>query len=506
MKRNGRIFCVIIFMLVGSFVHAAGARQESNSRSTNLEFTCDSKLEMDTWQLWDARGFWLAKNQLLEKRLLASGDSYALYDFEASFHNLLNMAQRCRRLERQQQIEKLIETAYTALGALKEQPGRAWICRGGSICNNKNGLLGAEVVLNSAQFLALATDAARGIEQNDSAGFSKNFREQTISIALEHLTRWSNPSGLGELRKRIQATPADVKDGSSALFLMDSDIWQIAAYANLAGILASRSQELKDAGLGEEQIVLLKRHLSLLLRLVKTRITLQAGFAGEKSVTIADLDEGFRRLHADNRFAAYSGEEKPIDCARDGKVNGDDGEMLLQNKLKKIQPVSNLGVDISHARRLVHFFNAIERNRDALIKIFQVSSPDLPSSEVAAAFAHQLRWKVWNQDESKPLFTNYFNGANGWFRVGYNNGVGRCSEGYPPFALTNSFPTGGYIVWSTVEPILGKLGQQIYILTQSDNKANQVFVEKYYSGLRMSISGDAGVVEKLMFWPSLISH
>jgi hypothetical protein len=308
------------------------------------------------------------------------------------------------------------------------------------------------------------------------------------------------------LRKRIDATPADIKDGSSALFLMDSDLWQVAAYSNLAGIVKNRPQWLKESGVDEDEFALMREHLTLLLRLIKTRTTLQNTLIDGKKSMVADLDEGFRRLHADNRFAGYSGNEKPINCTRGGESQIAGGKNNLQKSIQKTDPVGNLGLDISHARRLVHFFAAIERNRDALSKVFQIPLPEIPPQEVVTAFARQLRLKVWNQDQEKPLFTNYFNGANGWYRVGYDNGGSQCAEGYPPFGLTNSFPTGGYITWSAAEPMLGRLGRQIYALTQSDDKSNQAFVEKYYANLRASASGDAQVIEKLMFWPSLIAR
>ena len=50
-----------------------------------------------------------------------------------------------------------------------------------------------------------------------------------------------------------------------------------------------------------------------------------------------------------------------------------------------------------------------------------------------------------NGDATQPLFSNYWSGVNGWYRVAYDNGADQCREGYPPYGLTDSFPTGGYL-------------------------------------------------------------
>ncbi|MGJ7607612.1 hypothetical protein ACSFA7_24975 [Variovorax sp. LT1R20] len=504
-KGISKLISISILALGLMFANLVEAQDRSNPKSTDLEFACGQKLEADVWRLWDTNGLGLATDQWMRKRLVESGDSYALYDFEISFHNLLAMAQRCERVDRQAQLAKVVEIAYGALSASPNgQTGRAWVCRGGSTCNTKNRLLGSEVVLYSAQFLAFATDLANGLNRIGSPELAKEFSQKTGRVAQEHLTRWGNPSALGDLRKKINARPQDIKNGSSALFLADAELWQISIYSNLAGILAA--QLSRNGGAGEEALAPMREHLALLLRLLKNRTTSQSKDIEGKNISVAGLDEGFRRLYAENRFAAYSGGQKPIDCSRKESRIGNFSEKSANIEIQKVEPVVNLGLDISHARRLVHLFNAIERNRDALSKVFQIPPSDLPSQALIAAFARQFRVAVWNQDQVKPLFSNYFNGANGWYRVGYDNGANGCAEGSPPFGLSNSFPTGGYVAWSSMEPVLGKIGRQIYKLTYSEDKSDQAFVEKYYSNLQSSKSGDAQVIDKLMFWPSLIAR
>lgn len=107
-------------------------------------------------------------------------------------------------------------------------------------------------------------------------------------------------------------------------------------------------------------------------------------------------------------------------------------------------------------------FDAIERNRQAMREVFGIEETVLPETATRPAFAQQLVVKVWNGDMERPLFTNYWSGAKGWYRVAYDNGTSQCREGTPPFGLTNSFPTGGYASWAPHAPEIRILGRRLY--------------------------------------------
>jgi hypothetical protein len=119
-------------------------------------------------------------------------------------------------------------------------------------------------------------------------------------------------------------------------------------------------------------------------------------------------------------------------------------------------------------------------------------------------FARQLLNRVWSQDVDYPLFANYYSGANGWYRVGFDNGTSRCMEGYPPYGLTDSFVTGGYASWSGWQPMVGQLAWRIYTLTGSIDPDDQAFVERHYRGLSAKASTNVRLLQQLMFWPSLV--
>lgn len=473
-------------------------------------FQCGGALEDSIWKQWDESGKEYLNNQLISKRLVAQGDTYALYDFEIKFHNLLSMAQRCQRIDRQLEFADAVKLTYVELEqAPAKGSGKAWVCRGGAVCNAKNRLLNNEVMLNSAQFLAFATSVASGLARNKPSAKSSDFADETVQIASQHLQRWNDARARMALRKRIAASPSDVKDDSSALFFLDKDIWQISIYADMAGILSSRPALGNAVGVDGETGKDAREHLGLLLKLFKSRTTLVTVTDSDgKSLVLADLDRGFWRLYADNRYAGYSGAEKPVSCAAatDDSKRTEKVQIQVRVPASSLKPVDSVGWDISHARRLVHFFEAIERNRSALQKVFGLSDKDLPSQQTMASFAHQLRLNVWNQDMDYPLFSNYYSGANGWYRVAYDNGTDRCMEGYPPYGLSDSFPSGGYATWSIWDKRIGELGQRLYALMNSDAKVDQEFINKYYPQHSRAAMTNSRLTYEMMFWPSLVNR
>ena len=94
--------------------------------------------------------------------------------------------------------------------------------------------------------------------------------------------------------------------------------------------------------------------------------------------------------------------------------------------------------------------------------------------------------------------------VNGWYRVAYDNGTGACYAGYPPFGLSNSFPTGGYAIWGAYYPVIDDLARAIYALADSTDPSAVAFIRKHYGGLSPAASTNNRMVEQLMFWPTLV--
>lgn len=485
-----------------------GAANAQGGRSVSLSaYQCGGRIEDSVWNHWEKTGRAHLADKLLGARLAAQGDTYALYDLEIIFHNLLAMAQRCRRVDRQLEFAELVKVAFAQLGpASAPSEGVAWICRGGAICNRKNRLLDTEVVLNSVQFLAFVSSIAVELQSAPSAVRAAAFKAQTAEVVHWHLKRWNDFSARMALRKRIGASPADIKNAASTLFLTDTDLWMLAVYADFAGLVEQQPVLRRNLGLDVERLSVMGEHVALLLRLFHARTTKMV--ATDKSgarLTLADIDVGFWGRYFDNRYAGYTISAPPIRCVTDP----DDSTRRKMEVLvdpATIPLVNGLGWDFSHARRFVHFFDAMERNRLAMARVYGLTLSDIPSAELAAAFARQLQLKVWNQSMEHPLFANYLSGVNGWYRVAYDNGTGQCREGFPPFGLSDSFPTGGYATWARFEPVIGVVAQRIYAISTSAYADDKLFIDGFYRTLGSQVAPVVRELNELMFWPSLIGN
>jgi hypothetical protein len=84
--------------------------------------------------------------------------------------------------------------------------------------------------------------------------------------------------------------------------------------------------------------------------------------------------------------------------------------------------------DISHFYRVPVFLRSLYDNRKA-------TGLGFPSANDIQLVVNQLMYKNFQGNFDLPLFNNFFDGSNGWYRVGYNG----PSFGYPPAQYCNSF-------------------------------------------------------------------
>ncbi len=464
-------------------------------------------LEKEVWRIWEEEGRdWVYLN-LLKKRLFEEGDTYALYDFQTYTHNLVSMARRCQRVSRLGELARTVETAYEKLEDVPGAEGKAWICRGGAICNTRNGLVNSEVMLVSAQFLGLAISVANSLAMSGAslADRDKYYISETARISIDFLLRWGGSDAQRDLLFRISGLLDDVREGSTSLLFTDKQMWLIHIYSELSGIISSGNLSWEELITTDSQSKFeqLKEHLTLLLNFFNRRITFIDIVGPRGNMVVADLDRGYWREYSDNRYAAYIGSVKPVVCREGG--NGETPvvyETIVPPSLKTKDQES--GWDFSHARRLVHAIGAMERNREAITSVWGLNNNVLPPRFLGSALANNLVENVWNQDMKWPLFSNFWNGSNGWYRVAYDNGTGSCREGYPPFGLAFSFPTGGYAEWSSYNEIIGNIANRLYEISMSENDDDVMFMAQYYPGLGARSGGSSAMLNKLMFWPALI--
>ncbi len=475
--------------------------------SDRARFACGGSVEAEVWASWDGRMREFLEKDQLQNRLVKQGDTYALYDFQTYVHNAVAMARRCKRAERLTEIATIIHSTYSALepGNLFTT-GRRWVCRGGKTCNAKSRLFNTEVMLTSVQFLALATSVANSLVSSDTetAVNNRRFVAETASVASEHLLRWASDGAIARLRRLTGARPEDVADGSTKLLFTDRDLWMIAIHAELAGIL----QKAGNAGVPVERLtgkdeLRMRTHMKALLKLFDSRISLSRVPNGKASMTMADLDRGYWRFYEDNRYAAYEGITGPVSCIPSQEKNGQ-STTEVRRPPETVEVRKDTGWDISHARRLVHVLDAMERNRDAIRQSFPDYAAHLPSPDLASAFANTLVKTVWNGDTDKPLFKNYWSGANGWYRVAYKGTDGRCREGYAPYGMSDAFVTGGYVTWARHDPIIDRLGRRVYELTGASDANGAAFLNKHYPGLGSTAGAMKKLLTRFMFLPTLV--
>jgi len=84
--------------------------------------------------------------------------------------------------------------------------------------------------------------------------------------------------------------------------------------------------------------------------------------------------------------------------------------------------------------------------------------------------------------------------------------TGDCREGIPPYGLTHSFPTGGYITWARYNPTIGSLGRRLYELANSTDEVDVKFLSGYYAGLKKDEKSQSAILTKFLFLPTLVTN
>lgn len=486
--------CGWLALLWLAIAAASPARAQATS---DAAFRCGGEVETQVWELWDSSARSLLVKAFVQDGLQAQGDSYALYDLQGSTHNLVAMAVRCGRTERLLDLASIVATTYDSLSEVPRAGGLGWVCRGGRVCKAGHSLHDTEVALTSSQFLGMAMRVASALtaDANNSEP-EREFVRHSASVAVAHLNRWARDEKMLRIPERLAATPAQARDGQSKWFFTDVDLWVLAIYAELAGIheaVPSVRPEI-DKALSPAA----RDSLQGLLQLLRARLTLtsiEASRLGGGKVSVADLDRGFWRHYVDNRYAGYKGKEPPVSCSKP--------ESRVNVKPDAVPLVDSGGWDFSHARRLVHVIDALDRQRGAMIRLYKLPADRIPSG-LGDAFAAALVERVWNGDRARPLFSNYWDGTNGWYRASYGGGSQPCYEGYAPSGLSDAFALGGFGSWARLRPEIGAIGRRLHALAASKDEADAAFIKTYYPGLGTAGSSSARTLARLQFWPSLV--
>lgn len=472
----------------------------TSSHSQDIaEFSKGGKIHRQVLALWDNhyRDYWTSE---IKRRLIDDGDVYVLYDVQiGGLQSFVEMNRRCGDTKQLKEIVAMLNPVFAQLRPIADQ-GKGWICTGGTICPAYN-LLDKEVPLCSSQFLgllgAVATAVTDVIPEQEWGEAEQTFLRQTANTMAVHLNRWLTPSYFRATERRAQVTKEDITDGSSRSFFTDRDLWYLTILSDLAELHQKGIIPLEEDGtLAWNELQQKKKGIGISFDLFIKRISL----ASTPSGNAADLDKGYWRHFYDNRYARYDGEEKPV--VWESKSEG--ATMVVQVPWDSAYLSPYAGWDISHARRLVPALESFARNQQTIRSVWGYENPAFDPIEIRRSFAVQIVEKIWNKDKDYPLFTNFWSGDNGWYRVAYAAQTGRQFSGYPPYGLSNSIPEGGYPIWGTLHPTLDHLFRRLYELGQSEDETDRRFMSQHYSRLMLKDQGNAKRVPSFSFLSDLV--
>ena len=170
-----------------------------------------------------------------------------------------------------------------------------------------------------------------------------------------------------------------------------------------------------------------------------------------QTIPILSFQEGAWYGHPDYYYSDYNGSIFP----------------RKQNRKSN----SSIGGDVSHASRIIYLLEMLTENKHK----FKIA---FPSKEDMKMFTDGFYYKVFNQDFKQPLFKNYMNGSNGWFRVNYESKKG---YGYPPYSIGSlGALLGGYPRLAKYNKNLENIFQTLFNKLNSSKEKDRAFIHKFY--------------------------
>lgn len=278
-------------------------------------------------------------------------------------------------------------------------------------------------------------------------------------ITRDHLLRlfWR---ANGSTMQRVQALPGKIND---------EDLWMAAATAEVLGANTNDPALVPIADTESSQLQqALKTIVQALQNNNRTYYPSTQNFQKQAVGSVSYFNGQFTTpsdTDPDYLFSGYTGQ--PFPTAGNAAVN------------------RNASWDISHFRRVPVFLRAMYDNK-------KVTGLDFPSSDEVRLVTNQLLYQNFQGDYRLPLFNNYFDGSNGWYRVGYHG----QKFGYPPAQYCDASEAGtasGYAApclipgtlqgWGAVaflNPDLVELQHSLAGLALSTDPARIAFRDRYY--------------------------
>ena len=472
------------------------------SSQNKFDFSKDGDIHDQVIHSWNTyyRNYFASE---IKRRLFQENDVYVLYDVQiGGLQSFVEMTRRCKDRQQIAELVDLLSPTFTALQPISNADNSTgWICNGGNTCTAYN-FIGKEVPLCSVQFLgllgALATNISENIPSHQRTTAEKAFLSNTFNTMAVQLNRWFTAGYFTSVNKRLAMTSDDMKDGSSRYFFSDRDLWYLTVLSDLSELQQSGIQPVAEDGkIAFEDLQNKKDGIQKIFDLFLARTFLTQFSKGIR----AEIDKGFWKYYFDNRYAKYTGAVSPVSWEKDSDGKG---KMNIQVKWDSAYLAQNVSWDISHSRRLVPALETFVRNRENIKKVWGYDNPAFDPVAIREAYANQIVEKIWNGNMDRPLFSNFWSGDNGWYRVAYANQTGRQFVGYPPYGLNTSMPDGGYPLWGAFQPTLRNIFKSIFELSQSNDPTAKSFISQNYRGLYSGGSNTSKPILSLSFLSDLV--
>jgi hypothetical protein len=245
---------------------------------------------------------------------------------------------------------------------------------------------------------------------------------------------------------------------SSDTAMSDVDLWLLASSAE---VLGAHANDPALVSVSDDSVEQLHSALETGIQVFQSKRTLYPDTVDfqQRRVGSATYFNGDYDGYDDLAFSAVSGPDFPTP--------------------NKKRALLNIDWDTSHAYRLPVFLRALYDNRKATGSAF-------PSLQEMKLLTNQYVYRVFNGDFARPLFSNYLDGNDTWFRVDLAKG-----SGYPPSRFCDDMvpnrpceAPGNVVGWGLlayVNPDLAKLEKSLIELGfQTDEDARQ-FRDRHYT-------------------------
>ncbi len=289
----------------------------------------------------------------------------------------------------------------------------------------------------------------------------KQFAAEYVPIlVIDHILRLDIAQ---EMRDQMNHRTANLRRPN----MSEEEIGVVTAAASVLGAYAA---DPKLVALSSDNLAKLKDLIKVGVDRFQFSRTLTKDSQGRTCATYFDGDYDW---HDDFAYAGYHGEKVPTPADK-AKVKG-------------------ASWDIGHFNVVPVLLRTLYDNRPA-------TGVDFPKKEDLEYIGNQYAYHVFEGDYKKPLFTNYFDGNDGWYRVGY---LGRSGYGISPSRYcdmadrSHSCNTIGAIYsWGLLAPFhpgIAKIETALLDLARSNDPAiaclrPQCFRERYYKYSDFSFS------------------